>query len=89
MSQITQYQTTTHSQQKQQLEEHISRFQQLKKGEKTNINKMLKTKKIEKPNNISNSSNGFANVIIVFVLVTFIISLSLIIGYALYNITIS
>lgn len=40
------------------------------------------------PNNISNSSNGFVNVAIVFLLVAFIIGLSVGIGYILHNFSI-
>ena len=90
VTQLTEHNTTKNLEHKQQIEEHISSFQQTKTGEKVFQNQIGQARQLKKtnPNPNANSSNGFVDVILLSLFVTFVIGVAVGIGYMLFKISI-
>ena len=88
VTQMTQQQSTKKESQKQRIEEHITSFQYSKTGEKTYTQGMGQVKQLKKENNNHNSSSGFTDAILLTLIVTFVIGVTVGIGYMLYRISI-
>ena len=88
VTQLTEHNTTKSLEHKQQIEEHISSFQQTKTGETGLQNQIGQTKQLKKTNSNPNSSNGFVDVILLSLFVTFVIGVAVGIGYMLFKISI-
>lgn len=88
VTQMTQHQSTKSDTQKAQIEQNISSFQQAKVEQKANSQSIDKPKVLKKTNNNQSnhtSSSGFANTIILALIVTFVIGIAVGIGYMLYK----
>ena len=86
ITQITQHKTTKNGQQKVQIENHVSNFQESKGVAHTNAKPLKLIKKNPNiTNNGDNSNKGFVNVVALIIVLIFIIGVAVGIGYMLYR----